>query len=196
MNSFSRKIVDYMRREGYQLFTKPGELNIIYVEGADKNGTPNTDKIDEWNDRRIVLDSQLEMVGNWVGTTEPGWKYTANPLNPGGAFRIAFGQYKSWVVGMHKGNHEALVQVAPVRGHRDRNRDGLRTGDSIVVGIYGINQHWGGDSLKVGGWSAGCLVGKTRDGHRQFMQLVKTDIRYRQNPNYIFWTTILPGDKL
>jgi|SRR5262245_15399865 len=27
--------------------------------------------------------------------------FTENPLNPGGAARIAFGQYKSWVVGIH-----------------------------------------------------------------------------------------------
>lgn len=196
MLSFAQKIVDYMRVNNYKLSTNPGELNIIYVEGVDKDGTPNRDKMDEWNDRRIVLDHQLEMIGNWLGTTEPGWKYTANPLNRDGAFRIAFGQYKSWAVGMHKNSHEALAQVAPVKGHRDRNRDGFRTGDPVVTGIYGINQHWGGDSPTVGGWSAGCLVGQSRDGHREFMRMIKSDTRYRQNPNYIFWTTILPGDKL
>jgi hypothetical protein len=195
MSNFAKKIADYMTRQGYKLFTKTGELNIVYVEGVQSDGTPNADRMNEWNDRRLLLDHRLEIIASWVATTEPGWKYTAAPLNSQGAFRIAFGQYKAWKVGRHK-DHEALVQVAAVKGHRDRNKDGYRTGDPIVNGTFGINQHWGGDAATVGAWSAGCLVGQSREGHRQFMQLVKTDARYRENPNYVFWTTVLPGDKL
>lgn len=191
--NFAKKISDYMVNRGYKLFTNPGELNIIYVEGVNADGTPNADRMNEWNDRRLVLNHNLEIVGNWAATTEPGWKYTVKPLNPKGAFRIAFGQYKAWKVGTHK-DHEALVQVAPVKGHRDRDKNGFRTGDPVVTGTFGINQHWGGDALKVDAWSAGCLVGQTRVGHRQFLKLVKSDIRYQ--PDYIFWTTVLPGDKL
>jgi hypothetical protein len=63
---------------------------------------------------------------------------------------------------------------------------------------FGINQHWGGDSPvdAVGRWSAGCLVGRTRDGHREFMEIVKDDPDYRRNPNYVFSTTVIPGDDL
>jgi hypothetical protein len=193
--NFSDKIVRYMKTQGYKLFINPGELNIVYVEGVNKNGGPIPDLMDEWNDRRLILDHRLEIVGNWLATTEPGRRYTVVPLNPMGAFRIAFGQYQAWRIGHHK-DHEALVQAAPVRGHRDKNKDGFRTGDPEVTGLYGINQHWGGDAARVGAWSAGCLVGQSREGHRQFMQLVKSDVRYQRDRNYTFWTTILPGDKL
>ena len=192
---FDDRIVAYMKKQGYKLFVNPGELNIVYVEGVNWDGKLNSDRMNEWNDRRLILDHNLQVIGNWVATTEPGWKYTSHPLNPQGAFRIAFGQYQAWRVGTHK-DHEALVQVAPVKGHRDRNKDGFRTGDPVVNGNFGINQHWGGDSPVVGPWSAGCLVGQTRTGHREFMKLVKSDVRYRQDNNYIFWTTVLPGDKL
>lgn len=193
-STFAKKISDYMTAQGYKIFTNPGELNIVYVEGVNADGTLNIDRMNEWNDLRLVLNHNMEVVGDWLATTEPGWKYTKQPLNSQGAFRIAFGQYQAWRVGQHK-DHEALVQVAQVRGHRDRNKDGFRTGDPVVNGTFGINQHWGGDARAVDGWSAGCLVGRTRVGHRQFMKLVKSDIRYRDS-NYIFWTTILPGDKL
>lgn len=196
MIKLAQKITDYMKVQGFKLFTNPGELNIIYVEGVNSDGSINSDEIDKWNDRRLVLNHQFDIVGNWAATTEPGRKYTNAPLNPSGAFRIAFGQYKSWCVGTHKNSHEALVQVAPVKGHRDINKDGFRTGDPIVVGNFGINQHWGGDSAVVGAWSAGCLVGQSKQGHREFMAIVKSDVRYQQDKNYIFWSTILAGDKL
>ena len=184
-----------MHAQGYKVFTNPGELNILYVEGVDADGTPNADRLNEWNDRRLLLDHNLEIIGNWAATTEPGRKYTNQPLHPMGAFRIAFGQYKAWRVGVHK-NHEALVQAAAVKGHRDKDKDGFRTGDPVVTGIFGINQHWGGDAALVGGWSAGCLVGQSREGHREFMRLVKSDVRYLKDGGYVFWTTVLPGDKL
>jgi hypothetical protein len=48
----------------------------------------------------------------------------------------------------------------------------------------------------IGRWSAGCLVGRTRDGHRAFMKIVKQDRDYVKNKNYVFSTTIIPGDDL
>jgi len=44
--------------------------------------------------------------------------------------------------------------------------------------------------------SAGCLVGRTRDGHREFIQLIKQDRRYLANPHYVFTTTIISGEEL
>jgi hypothetical protein len=75
----------------------------------------------------------------WDGTTEPGMFWTLNPLNPNGAARIAFGQYKAWIVGTHlagtKSAHEALVQVSPVSVHLDLNKDFKRTNDKIDSGL-------------------------------------------------------------
>jgi hypothetical protein len=88
------------------------------------------------------------------------------------------------------------VQVSPVRGHRDRNKDGFRTNDSIVEGLFGINQHHGWDMARVDRASAGCLVGQSVAGHERFMAIAKSDPRYIRDRNYIFWTTVLNGHKL
>jgi hypothetical protein len=123
-------------------------------------------------------------------------------MNPKGAARIKFGQYKAWRVGIHYGGgsepHEALVQEAPITVHRDFNKDLFRTGDKLDTGLFDINQHWGYDMPRnnISFASAGCLVGRTREGHRQFMKLIKQDKRYQLNKNYLFVTTIIPGDEL
>jgi len=202
------KVVDYCKAKGYKLATEEvGFVNIIYVEGMDTNGILNKDEPNQFNDVRLVLNSDLQLAkvdentfANWSATTEPGRYYTQNPMNAGGAARIAFGQYKAWSVGTHGNSqpHEALIQVAPVTVCRDKNKDGLRTGDRTETGLFGINQHWGGDAPvdNVGKWSAGCLVGRTKAGHKEFMKLAKTDPRYQRDRSYVFWTTIIPGDEL
>lgn len=195
---FASRIVKYMLQNKY--FVAVGDrFNIVYVEGVNSDGTPNSDKLNEWNDRRIVLkitDGIPRIVGNWLATTEPGDYYTYHPMNPQGAARIAFGQYKAWQVGTHGNSdrHEALIQTAPIKVHRDRNRDGLRIGDPIDEGLFGVNQHWGYDMPKVDRASAGCLVGQSRQGHKEFMALIKQDRRYQLNKAYVFMTTVIAGD--
>lgn len=198
------KIISYMEAQEYSIFRKSREKNIIYIEGADKNGTINSDKSNHFNDLRLVFafnkNGEAVIEGAWDGTTEPGYYYTDNPMNPNGAARIAFGQYEAWQVGIHGNSdpHEALVQVGLVRVHRDYNRDMIRTGDAIDEGYFGINQHWGHDHPvdDIHTASAGCLVGRTRSGHRAFMDLVMSDRRYVSNSNFIFTTTIIAGNKL
>ncbi len=194
------RIIKYIQKEGYKVFTKPGEYNIVYVEGMNPDLSLNDDRPDYFNDLRMVIEfknGKPEIIGKWEATTEPGKKYTYSPLNSKGAARIKFGQYKAWRVGTHK-NHQALVQVKPVTVYRDFNKDFKRTGDRPDTGLFGINQHWGYDYPKnsIAGASAGCLVGRTRQGHRDFMAIIKQDQRYKQNHNYIFYTTIIPGDDL
>lgn len=212
-NDFLGKIIATQQKLGHKIFTNVGELNIVYVEGCDLDGTPNDDEMNEWNDVRLVYRIQQpgvpEILGKWKATTEPGRKYTLAPLNPLGAFRIAFGQYKAWVVGQHK-DHEGLIQlwdasekldnglrVGELKGFRDANKDGFRTGDKVYVGTgWGVNQHGGYDMRQVNGASAGCLVGQSMDGHREFMAIVKKDVRYIADKNYVFWSSILDGSKL
>ena len=202
-DDFASRIIKYMLRANHFVSRGKGRYNIVYVEGVGADGKVNDDRADAWNDRRTVI--EIPENGkpifrlNVAGTTEPGLYYTNHPLNVQGAFRIAFGQYKAWQVGIH-GNaepHEALVQRGEIKGHRDRNKDGMRSGDPIVTGSgYGVNQHWGGDAATVGRWSAGCLVGRSRNEHKFFMRLCKEDKRYLVNPNYTFISTIIAGDKL
>ena len=197
------KIVDYMLNKKYTVFNGAGELNIVYVEGMSPNGTLNSDRPNEFNDTRLVIeinpDGRPIILGAWQATTEPGNLYTNKPLNPKGAARIAFGQYKAWRVGQHCGAsgscHEALVQVAKITIHRDANKDHSRKGDKLFAGLYGINQHWGFDHAynNIGAASAGCLVGRSTSEHKSFMTIVKRDRRYKLNKNYIFYTAILDG---
>jgi len=84
----------------------------------------------------------------------------------------------------------------PIPVYRDVNEDMIRTGDPLET-TTGINQHHGyGNTGSIGRASAGCLVGRTVEGHREFMKLVKSDVRYKESHSYRFMTTIIPGDEL
>lgn len=196
------KVIRYMREQNYFISRGPKRYNIIYLEGCDHNGTPNADKLNEWNDRSILLEipdyRTPKIIANWPATTEPGATYTYKPMNPGGAFRIAFGQYRAWCFGLHgRTQYPALLQCGRVAGYRDKNKDGLRTGDLLVAGEhFGINQHHGYDMPRVSEGSAGCLVRKNVEDHEVFMEFLCGDRRYQANPNYIFHTTIIDATQL
>lgn len=201
--SFIDRIVAYMESKQYNIFRKTGEKNIVYLEGCNTNGEPNADTPNHFNDVRLVFGfrgSIPQIEGAWEATTEPGYYYTDNPMNPNGAARIAFGQYRAWQVGIHgySDPHEALEQSGLVRVHRDYNRDMIRTGDAIDEGYFGINQHHGYDHpyTDIHTASAGCLVGRSREGHQKFMRLIKSDPRYLANHNFVFTTTILDRGKI
>ncbi|WP_392530456.1 peptidoglycan-binding protein [Nostoc sp. C117] len=202
-NDVASKIVKYMQAKNYEVFTSPKEYNIVYLEGVNEDWTLNQDTPNQFNDRRIVIevvDGIPKIVNHWQATTEPGRWYTYNPMNPGGAARIKFGQYKAWAVGIHGNSepHEALVQVAPITVYRDFNKDFQRIGDKLDTGIFAVNQHYGYDAPAndIKNASAGCLVGRRREGHREFMAIVKQDRRYLANKNYVFYATVIPGDDL
>lgn len=203
-DTFAGRIAAALGDLGHWLCRHPDCTNVVYVEGMDADGVPNGDAPNEFNDLRLIL--RVNRAGNpdivemWEGTTEPGRYYTGvHKLDPRGAARVAFGQYKAWSVGTHNANgktaHEALVQTAPIRVHRDLNEDFERVGDETFTGIFGINQHWGFDLPKsdIGKASAGCLVGRTKAGHRAFMKLCKSDPRYAANNGYRFVTAVLPA---
>lgn len=201
-NSLASQIIRWMAAKKFNISTGAKHYNIIYVEGMNADGSLNADRPNEFNDRRMMVEitNLPRILGTWDATTEPGDYYTVHPMNQRGAARIAFGQYEAWQIGLHgkRDAHEALVQVAPVKVWRDYNKDYKRTGDFLDNGLFGINQHWGYDLpvTKVYNASAGCLVGRSRASHKQFMELCKRDRRYVENKNYIFTSTIIPGDEM
>ena len=193
----------YMRKRNWFICRHPDCKNVIYLEGANPDGTLNDNAPNVFNDVRIVFSIGADgapIMNDWDGTTEPGTLFTMSPDNLLGAARIAFGQYKSWIVGTHKpgtpGAHEALIQVAPIDIYRDLNKDFRREGQAFT-GIYGINQHWGYDASKdnIANTSAGCLVGRTKKGHTEFMALIKSDPRYIANRGYKFMTAVMKGSE-
>jgi peptidoglycan hydrolase-like protein with peptidoglycan-binding domain len=203
-NDLASRIVKYMQLKKYELFQGIREYNIVYVEGMDADASLNDDRPNYFNDRRMVLqivDGVPVIVGNWEATTEPGYRYTENPMNPEGAARIKFGQYKAWQVGIHgtTDRHEALIQTGgEITVYRDLNKDYQRVGDKEDTGYFAVNQHWGYDFPynDVYYASAGCLVGRMRQGHREFMSLIKKDRRFQLNDRYIFYTTVIYGQDL
>lgn len=195
-----QRIITAYQANSYPLARGKNEINICYLEGCNPDFTTNDDRANVFNDLRLVFtfnDDKPVLLGRWEATTEPSRFYTQNPLNPKGAARIKFGYYRAWRVGTHK-DHEALTQVVAVPVHRDLNKDGFRTGDAIDTGLIGLNQHWGYDNSfsNIGKASAGCLVGRTKVGHREFMAIVKSDANYRTNRNFIFGTAVFDRSKL
>jgi hypothetical protein len=199
---FAGRLVAAAQQAGYWLCRHPDCVNILYVEGMDSDGNANSNAPNEFNDVRVLVRinraGKPDIADCWDATSEPGRYYVlVKKLDPRGAARIAFGQYKAWAVGTHMAGrasaHEALVQTGAVRVFRDLNADFERTGDAVFEGVFGINQHWGYDLPKsdVGRASAGCLVGRTKTGHRAFMSLCKSDPRYLVSNGYRFMTGVL-----
>ncbi len=207
MHQLINQIIAYMISKNYTIFTDENQINIVYLEGISLDGSINKDSPNEWNDLRILfkyVNGEPIVLHAVTATTEPGFKPTIRPSNKKGVARIAFAQYTAWKMGYHKiakyGNkHPALVQSSPVAVHRDFNKDGKRTGDKLEVGMFGINQHSTREGYKgsnVEDWSEGCLVGKDWKQHLEFLRLLKTDPRFQSNNDFVFTTTIIPGDEL
>lgn len=197
-HTLAGRIATAMLKKGYWLCRHPKAVNIIYVEGMDVNGNSNANTPNHFNDLRTVLciDEKGEpwLAGCWDATSEPGRYYTQNPMDgtPGVA-RIALGQFKAWVVGKHKQTQPALVQAAPLFIYRDLNKNYRRDeGERVSIGST-INQHSGYGSTvnNIGKASAGCLVGRTIEGHNEFMALCYQDPRYLASNGYRFMTAVL-----
>ncbi|MEI2577327.1 hypothetical protein [Scytonema sp. PRP1] len=202
-NSLAVRLYHAMQRKGYEVSLGEGEVNIIYIRGADQFGRPNGNRINEWSDRRIVLQFRSGspvIAGNWAATVKPGLPAIKNPLGKSGAAFIEPGQYRAWQVGSHHGIfgrvEEGLVQVAPVSFRRDVSRDGNVNGEPVQSGKIGLNQHSGSNQRYVDASSYACLAAQSVLGHRSFMSVVKSDPRYHQNPNYLFATTVLDVNDL
>ena len=192
-NELGKKLIRYMQSKNYRI----RELNIVYLEDVNADTwNPVEGRLDDWDDARIIIRNTGEVLLSCEATTEPGNVYTYQPLNYRGAFRIAFGQYKdAWEIGDHKGQL-ALIQCGEIRGHRDFDENGIRTGDPIVSGDnFGVNQHTtgkrnGSAPKKIGPWSAGCLVGRYSTTHyEKFMKLCQS------MGHDTFDTAVIAGDE-
>lgn len=197
---FASRIIRYMMSKKYRIADGYRERNIVYLEGVGVDGIPNSDRLDEWNDISCVISFDKNKpyfaMDPVTATTEPGAHYTWNPMNSGGAFRIAFGQYAAWQVGRHGADWGlALVQSGDITGYRDKNKDGSRAGDKMDTGNnFFVNQHRPYSTGTVGRSSAGCLVRESLDDHWHFMDLVMKDPRYLRDRSFTFDTTVIDGN--
>jgi hypothetical protein len=191
---FGQQIIDAMKAKGYRVRA----LNIVGLEGVNRDFTLNSDEFDLFNDLLVVVSDKGDVRLALECTTEPGAYYTDNPMNQDGAARLQFGQYRgAYQVGQHHNQYPALVQVGEVSVCRDGNADGTRTGDIVDTGYFGINIHTTADYASdyaphfVDRWSAGCQVVQRSDAfYGQFMPLVQSF------GNDLFDYTLLDGSEI
>lgn len=190
-----QKLIAYMRSKNWRV----SAINIVYIEDADADSwQPKPEQPDKWNDVRVLIRDNGDIIMSAQATCEPGRYYTENRMNDKGAFRIANDiQFtNAWTFGSHY-RQMALVQCKPVKGYRDGNEDYVRPGDVLDEGLFGINQHTTGDNQYapapefVGKWSAGCLVGKHASTH--YNVFIPT---LRGSGHSTFDTTIVTGEQL
>lgn len=201
--TLAEKVVAVCEKRKFPLARKPGEINIIGLEGVDPDGSYNNDAADKWNDSIGLLsfdNGTPRFDCLYRGTTEPGRYYTiVRILNPNGAARIDTGYHPGiWEIGLHRG-YQALVQAGnPIRLVRDRNRNFSRDDKQTTERWKGVNLHHGNNcSLNsIGRWSAGCTVIRLVREFNDFLNRVKSSAQYRRNRAHKFDYILLWRDWL
>lgn len=168
------KVKAVVEKAGFKFFTGNMNLNMIGVRSLNR-------KVDNWDDFFILCWQENGKNMIWVNdqfTTDPGIYYMQQKLlNPNGCAMLARGQYKGiWKIGQHRGKYEAFVQTGNVvKVYRDRDQDNIMEFDpkSLETGYFGINQHHGYDSTKVGQGSAGCQVHRYKKDLAYSLSLAK-----------------------
>jgi lysozyme family protein len=196
------KIVTAMGKLKYEVRVGADAFNIVYVEGVDPDGQPNANRGNAFDACRYLIqvleDGTAKIVGAWEATTHAGAYYEHHKLNPGGAFHIALGQQTAWRLGIYShGNYEALLQVSPLFGTRDAAEDFQRRGATIHE-LVGAHHHWGYDYPKgdVKNSAAGCQVGRTKDGHLEFIRLLKTDRSFKADRSVLWTSTVMTVEQV
>jgi hypothetical protein len=147
---------------------KPNTLRLFGLKGAKPYGNDPSglsvrlvkNELDQWNDTIGVWGTEVEI---FLGTTDPGLKYTEEPMNANGAAHLLAIEeaHKSWtfVKGLHHQQYPCLDQGVPFTVRRDKDRDGdAEPVEPIDTGWFAIQIHAGGMGDKVGAWSAACQV--------------------------------------
>lgn len=162
-----KQIEAEMIRLGYVI---PTGLHLVGVRSR-------ADKPNQFDDMLYLIiknSSSAYRFYSFTGTTNPGTHWLANLLNPNGAFVLKPGQYiDCWKLGKHKGLYDAWVQVKPVTGYRDGNKDSkIDTNGKLFTGLFGINVHRASESRVsqlIDKWSAGCQVLNNPDQYNDFI---------------------------
>lgn len=166
------RIRGILRRNGYVLYSRPMELNIVGLRSRHTRANQFDDEI-----HVFYKTSQKKWHYHlFRATTDPGTYWLNNPAYPQGTAILKAGQYKdSYAIGLHQGKYKALVQSRPVRIIRDYNRDSILDFDSHYTEEgSGINIHHAGSrgrTLYVDKYSAGCQVFQSAEDFALFLEL-------------------------
>lgn len=165
-----------LRQNGYKLFTRPYELNIVGV----RNNSTISNRFDDA--LYVFYRAQINGIMRWHYerfpiTTDPGTYWLNNPMYEGGTAILKPGQYRNaYEIGLHRGQYKALVQRKPVKILRDYDRDAVLDffNGSEFSGLFGINihrAHADGTTEAINKYSAGCQVFADAEDFDLFMKL-------------------------
>lgn len=162
-----------LKHKGYDLFTRPYELNIVGLRN--KSMKPN-----RFDDELHVFYKTNPLHWEYHVfniTTDPGTYWLANPMQPQGTAILAEGQNKNaYALGLHRGQYLALVQVKPITIMRDYDRNAVLDfyNGKKDRGLFGINIHRAnrvGTTKTVDRNSAGCQVFENASDFDVFIKL-------------------------
>ena len=180
-----------LRNQGYTLYSKPYQLNIIGLRSARTLSNQFDDEL-----HVFYMDDR----GKWKDhifpiTTDPGTYWLKNPLAPQGTAILAEGQYKdAYGIAKHRGKYYALCQInGPVTVIRDYDRNAWLDfmNGTKQTGMFGINIHRArsvGKTKRIDDFSAGCQVFKHASDFVAFMALCE---KHRQLYGNTFTYTLI-----
>lgn len=181
------RIQSLLKNKGFQLFTRPYELNIV---GLRSNSTTPNRFDDELHVFYKVNPVKWEYHIFKI-TTDPGTYWLKNPMQPQGTAILQTGQYlNAYAIGLHQGRYKALVQKSPVSIIRDYDRNAALdfNNGKPTKGYFGINIHRAnktGTTLTVDKHSAGCQVFSSANEFELFLKFCETHRgRYGNNFTY------------
>jgi hypothetical protein len=177
------KIKGILRSKGYEIFTRPYELNIV--------GIRETSTIsNRFDDEIHVFYKVAPLKWNYhvyKATTDPGTFWLKNPMQPQGTAILTQGQYRdAYSIGLHQGKYKALVQIKPITVIRDYDRTArfdFMNGKK-ETGMFGINIHHAssnGITKQVDKYSAGCQVFASINEFNEFMALAERHMKLHGN---------------
>lgn len=151
-----KKVLTQYLKDKYN-YTVGKDFVIFGIRGAvpDSDGDliPSPQTFDKYDDTIGFLNKDSCHV--YLGTVDPGKKYTDQPMNVNGCAHMVNGFY-DYKRGIHI-DHPAFIQAGKIKIWRDKNRNGINDDGIIEEGFFAVDLHAGsGNKLHIYGWSAGC----------------------------------------
>jgi hypothetical protein len=186
------RIKAILSENGYFMYTRPYELNIVGIRNVQT-------KSNRFDDEIHVFYRTESRIPHWEYhvfrcTTDPGTYWLRNPAYTQGTAILAQGQYMdAYQIGLHRGQYEALIQRLPVKVLRDYDRNATLDflNGKAVIGNFGINIHRAsakGTTAYIDRYSAGCQVFARAGDFATFMGLCR---KHRQRYGNVFTYTLL-----
>lgn len=188
------KILEEVKRHGFVVFTS-GEFNLNIIAVRNREKVPNV-----FNDKIYLC---YKRDGAWqehefTCTTDPSTYWLNTPMRKDGTAVLMHPQQMraAFELGYHKNTYKCLRQVRQVKVWRDNNKDNIIDyGNMTNSRSWGIQIHRANSkyrSLRVGKYSAGCIVLNDPFEYAKFINIIETSLQI--NPTWRrFSVTLIEG---